>query len=302
MFLGDYFQASETFFRLESMNNWSRAFYHYIATCCMFADEQYDKAGMEFHQIPSILDRKRELGGRLLPNEMFAERKIKRWKEKAQTILSQGSYLPPHLQWMAQSPAQQTQQEFLKDRYLLLDGELLKQVVVVNPLWELVYLWNGIPQLSSEMLNSMKQQLQSTLDQQLQLAQPQHSDIAILRVISGAVQRELNDFTAAEKCFQAAVALDSRVSEDRWVIPYALYELAVLHCFRLQKAGSEEDAIQARSLIKRAEQYFRRGAQPDNSDTPPTSDEADHHDWENRLHIRCQLLLEKVDELHPSAD
>ncbi|KAI8145012.1 hypothetical protein BJV82DRAFT_577272 [Fennellomyces sp. T-0311] len=307
VFLGDYFQASETFFRLESMNNWSRAFYHYIATCCMFADEQYDKAGMEFHQIPNILDRKRQLGGRLLPNEMFAERKIKRWKDKAQIILSQGAYLPPHLQWMAQPPPQQPQQEYMKERYLLLDGELLKQVVVVNPLWELVYLWNGIPQLSREMLNTMKQQLQDTIDQQLKLPQPEDSDIAILRVISGAVLRELNDYTAAEKCFQGAVALDAQVFEDRWVIPYALYELAVLSCFRLDQSQDVQYASDARNFIKRAEQYFhfRRGQQhqqqPNDGSTggaPPTSDDADHHDWENRLHIRCQLLIEKVDELH----
>ncbi|OBZ80257.1 Mitochondrial outer membrane protein iml2, partial [Choanephora cucurbitarum] len=82
IFLGDFFQAAETFFRLESMNNWSRAFYHYIATCCMFADEEYDKSALEFMQIPSILKRKRQLGGRLLPNEIFAERKIKHWRSK----------------------------------------------------------------------------------------------------------------------------------------------------------------------------------------------------------------------------
>ncbi|KAI9493134.1 hypothetical protein BDB00DRAFT_824522 [Zychaea mexicana] len=341
VFLGDYFQASETFFRLESMNNWSRAFYHYIATCCMFADEQYDKAGMEFQQIPSILDRKRQLGGRLLPNEMFAERKIKRWKEKVHMIISQGTYLPVHLQWMTQ-PQTEQQQEYMKERYLLLDGELLKQVVVVNPLWELIYLWNGIPQLSTEMLDTMKQQLQSTIDQQhanssLQ-QQHQPSDLAILRVILGAVLRELGDFGPAEKCFQATIAMHIQLYEDRWVIPYAMYELAVLNCFRIQQSPDENSDLvpEIRSLIKRAEHYFhaaRRNSENNNNNNnnnsstsnttappsnnnkkddssnnnnnkddttdnaPPVVDEGDYHDWESRLHIRCQLLTEKLDEL-----
>ncbi|KAG2217631.1 hypothetical protein INT45_008084 [Circinella minor] len=362
VFLGDYFQASETFFRLESMNNWSRAFYHYIATCCMFADEQYDKAGMEFQQIPNILERKRQLGGRLLPNEMFAERKIKRWKEKAHTLLSQGNYVPPHLKWMpaaatttttattipaSQQSPQQRQQSYMQERYLLLDGELLKQVVTVNPLWELTYLWNGIPQLSKEMLNTMKEQLQSTINEQEKQQQQQEemengrrqyqsSDLAILQVILGAVLREQGDFAMAEKYFQSTIVMDSQIREDRWVVPYAMYELAVLNCFRIQQSINtdlQHLIPEIRSLIKQAEQYFqharRNGNQTNNdsdndeddnddlsatpnnnnnnsntnnnhNNTDPSSsaaDEGDHHDWDSRLHIRCQLLMEKVDEL-----
>ncbi|KAI7849327.1 hypothetical protein BDC45DRAFT_520952 [Circinella umbellata] len=358
VFLGDYFQASETFFRLESMNNWSRAFYHYIATCCMFADEQYDKAGMEFQQIPNILERKRQLGGRLLPNEMFAERKIKRWKEKAHTLLSQGNYVPPHLKWMpaaattttaaSQQSPQQRQQIHMQERYLLLDGELLKQVVTVNPLWELTYLWNGIPQLSKEMLNTMKEQLQSAINEQENQQQQQQqqemengrrqyqsSDLAILQLILGAVLREQGEFAMAEKYFQSTIVMDSQIHEDRWVVPYAMYELAVLSCFRIQQSTNtdlQHLIPEIRSLIKQAEQYFqharRNGNQPnndsdndeddnddqttipnnnDNSNTnnsnnntdssSSAADEGDHHDWDSRLHIRCQLLMEKVDEL-----
>ncbi|KAI9277056.1 hypothetical protein BDA99DRAFT_554980 [Phascolomyces articulosus] len=355
VFLGDYFQASETFFRLESMNNWSRAFYHYIATCCMFADEQYDKAGMEFQQIPNILDRKRQLGGRLLPNEMFAERKIKRWREKAHALISQGNYIPPHLQWMPAAaqqqpppsssypyPQQQQPQRrpihpgYMQERYLLLDGELLKQVVIVNPLWELIYLWNGIPQLSKEMLQTMKEQLQTTLDHQEQhqhernninnnegLHPGQDSNMAILRVILGAVVREQGDFVMAEKCFQATMAMEAQVQEDRWVIPYAMYELAVLHCFKIQQNTHTDLQYlipEIRSLIKRAEQYFQNARRNNNTtnlsnnesddsqqdddreenSNNTTVDEGDHHDWDSRLHVRCQLLMEKVDELQVS--
>ena len=340
----------------------------------MFADEQYDKAGMEFQQIPNILERKRQLGGRLLPNEMFAERKIKRWKERAHILLSQGSYVPPHLKWMPAAAAttttttttshqqqeeqqgqSQRQQSYMQERYLLLDGELLKQVVTVNPLWELIYLWNGIPQLSKEMLNTMKEQLESAINEQEKQQrqetengrrQYQPSDMAILQVILGAVLREQGEIVMAEKYFQSTIAMDSQIHEDRWVVPYAMYELAVLNCFRIQQSiNTDRQHLipEIRSLIKQAEQYFHHARRnvnqtnnspndeddeddddqttiPNNSNnnnnnnksnsnsnsnnnynntdsSSPSADEGDHHDWDSRLHVRCQLLMEKVDEL-----
>lgn len=293
IFLGDYFQASETFFQLESMSNWSRAFYHYIATCCMFADEQYDKAGMEFHQIPNILERKRQLGGMLLPNELFAERKIKRWKEKAQQLLdedtaSAASYIPEQ---------QRRQQEMIKKRYSLLDGQLLQQVIVVNPLWELIYLWNGIPYLSKEMLVMMKKQLE-------QAAQRHKDDkeLVVLKLLLGAVSRETADYAFSEKCFKHVINIDPQ--EDRWTVPYAMYEMGTL-------CALQNRIVEARKWIHRSQQYTHHNHQrTDNTqhssssssnsnsssnDTP--SEHGDYNDLESRLHIRCQVLLEKLDEL-----
>ncbi|KAI9311473.1 hypothetical protein BX666DRAFT_1995478 [Dichotomocladium elegans] len=289
IFLGDYFQASETFFRLESINNWSRAFYHYIATCCMFANEQYDKASMEFHQIPNILERKRQLGGRLLPNEAFAERKIRRWREKAQRIAIETSQHTSISQHQG------------KDRSSFLDGHILKHVVEVNPLWELIYLWNGIPQLAEEMLNGMKECLEQCL-----LRQVSTSDKAILHLLFGTVMRELGDFEQAEKNLQAVLDRELEVVEDRWTIPYAMYELAALRCFCLlqQDRIGSQNISDIEDLVRRSEQYFsqRRGSNSGNNSNGneipyETSVVEDTHDWDSRLHIRCQLLLEKLDEL-----
>ncbi|KAI7875452.1 hypothetical protein K492DRAFT_173356 [Lichtheimia hyalospora FSU 10163] len=292
IFLGDYFQASETFFRLESINNWSRAFYHYIATCCMFANEQYDKAGMEFHQIPGILERKRQLGGRLLPNEAFAERKIRRWKEKAQKVAAETLQHP----WM-------TQQQ-VKERYSLLDGDILKQVVVVNPLWELIYLWNGVPQLTKEMQCNMKERLERCIEQQ-----PSISDIAILHLLLGVVCKELDEHQKAEECFKLVIGLDTQVQEDRWAVPYAMYELAALGCFQLQYQHNHNIKLnELRSLVNNAEQYFsqqRRSTSASPADSAASLEETyvteDTHDWDSRLHVRCQLLLEKLDECRCSS-
>ncbi|KAG0166317.1 Mitochondrial outer membrane protein iml2 [Apophysomyces sp. BC1015] len=271
IFLGDHFQASETFFRLESMNNWSRAFYHYIATCCMFADDEYDKAAVEFLQIPSILDRKRQMGGRLLPNEIFAEHRIRRWKAKAREL--------------SKKEKAGTSRASRDARKLsILDGNVLKQVVVVNPLWELIYLWNGISQLTSRMLEGMKEKLELAMADKTQSP----SEQALLHLLLGVAVRELGDYTKAELYLRKTIQMEDRVGEDRWVIPYAMYEMAALRCFQ------QHQIKDARDWIQRSENYSLRHshAAEENSNAPENGDS----DWESRLHVRCQLLLEKLDD------
>ncbi|KAI8393578.1 uncharacterized protein BYT42DRAFT_551547 [Radiomyces spectabilis] len=264
IFLGEYFQASETFFRLESMNNWSRAFYHYIATCCMFGDGDFDEAAAEFLQIPRILERKRQLGGRLLPNEIFAERKIASWRQKSQNIL---------------------------------DGSTLQSAVVVNPLWELIYLWNGIPQLGTSMLDDMRQQLLERLK-----SSQGPSDKAELQLLLGVVVREQGDYTTSEQYLKSTIQMEEKIVHDRWVIPYAMYELAALRCFHLKDTNHHASiAKEARDWIRRSEQFFHQHQHSSSAFSHGTETvEHGDSDWESRLHVRCQLLLEKLDDVAPA--
>ncbi|KAL0082698.1 hypothetical protein J3Q64DRAFT_1642438 [Phycomyces blakesleeanus] len=282
LFLGDYFQAAETFLRLERMNNWSRAFYHYIATCCIFADEAYDKAATEFLKVPALLDRKRQLGARLLPNEIFAERKIKRWKEKVRELQSTDTNL---------------------QSCNSLDGQMLREVAVVHPLWELIYLWNGTSQLTDEILGSMKTRLRSTLlcpTPSSQCVQPSPSERAFLLLLLGVVERELGDFEASAEFLLASVAMEPQVEEDVWIIPYAMYEIAALRCF---EPFTPTRAKEAREWIRRSEHFFSKrttneasNSNSNSSSTHTPQDQGDA-DWESRLYVRCQLLLEKLDDM-----
>ncbi|GAN07960.1 hypothetical protein MAM1_0184d07465 [Mucor ambiguus] len=278
IFLGDYFQAAETFFRLESMNNWSRAFYHYIATCCMFADEEYEKSALEFMQIPGILKRKRHLGGRLLPNEIFAERKIKHWKAKANNAA-------------------------------VLDGPTLKRVVVVHPLWELIYLWNGFSQLTASTLQLLKQTIETSL---ATLSKEDiGTDMSQLYLLLGVSVRELGDFDLADMYLRQSIRSEDVKSEDRWVIPHGLYEMAALCCFRIMHT---KDAYQQTKLYKEAHEWIRKSEKhlahrvnhlqqqqqqqhqhPQETETL-TSDNTGDSDWDSRLHVRCQLLIEKLED------
>jgi hypothetical protein len=262
------------------MNNWSRAFYHYIATCCMFADEEYDKAAIEFLQIPDILRRQKQLGGRLLPNEIFAERKILGWKKKAEGLVER-----------TKSP---TQGKSLYGQCL--NGDTLRQTVVVNPLWELIYLWNGIPHVNTDVLTQMKIKLQSQIahpSTETQSTTPlppdAQSDTAILYLLYATVIRELGHLETSEEYLNKLIAMDKCIFEDRWAIAYAMYELAVVAAMDPNRTN------EAKKWVKNAENFFQGNYQAAHSPSDLGSNNGDY-DWENRLHVRCQLLLERLDE------
>ncbi|RUS16022.1 hypothetical protein BC938DRAFT_476722, partial [Jimgerdemannia flammicorona] len=359
IFLGDYFQASETFFRLETMNNWSRAFYHYIATCCMFADEEYGKAALEFLQIPAMLHR-RKSGTRLMPNEAFADRKIRVWRDKARQL----DGLPPR----RGRRTSQSEDEGLGRRResfdsnstnasstSVLDGERLRQVVVVNPLWELVYLWNGIPQLGVNVLRTMCTSLERTIETHTPIIASTSSfassvtssslisesaasfsssppspvsainvlcstsELALLHLLYGTTVRELGEHSLAERSLHIVLDLGPRITEDRWVIPYALYEMAVLCCM-VSGMGGEAVALSTPSLmgarrdqkIKEAKEFLKKAAEWNNGGGVATDRESGNgkhangnggpagstgdYDFDGRLHMRCQLLEERLTE------
>lgn len=245
----------------------------------MFADEEYEKSALEFMQIPSILRRKRQLGGRLLPNEIFAERKIKHWRSK-----NKGQDL---------------------------NGESLKQVVIVHPLWELVYLWNGFSQLDQDILMMMKQTMEDTVTNVPK--QDIGVDLALLYLLLGVSVRELGDIDLADLYLRQAILAEDRASEDCWVIPHALYEMACLCCFQMmQPSLSKQDqkklSRESREWITKSEKHLQHRQQqqqqqqeqqqPNDHLYEPsvTSDNTGDSDWDSRLHVRCQLLIEKLED------
>ncbi|KAI8085021.1 uncharacterized protein BX664DRAFT_266554 [Halteromyces radiatus] len=323
IFLGDYFQASETFFRLESMNNWSRAFYHYIATCCLYGDEEYDKAAIDFVQIPRLLARRRRSGTRLLPNEQFADRTIQRW-------MRQGAHLMAEKKKQNGELGSNDDDDDWRQRKGVMDGHLLQQVVLVNPLWELIYLWNGIYHVSPAMLLQMKQGLEQGIDQiNNEFSNSSHplfpcSELGRLHLLLGVVERELGNFVHAETCFKQIIAqertclLDHQHSEyddmddnknDKtlsWAGSYAFYEMALLKCLQSTCPESQQRTKrikEAREWLRRTDQFHHyHSTHGNNSSSIKGGSSLNYSDVSCEsacmlLHIRCQLLIEKIDEL-----
>lgn len=256
----------------------------------MFADEEYDKAALEFMQIPGILKRKRHLGGRLLPNEIFAERKINHWKSKQMAL-------------------QQKKCQGVDD--LVLDGPALKKVVVVHPLWELIYLWNGFSQLTVTTLQLMKQTIETSL---ATLSTDEiGSDLSQLYLLLGVSVRELGDFDLADMYLHQSIHHENSQCEDQWVVPHGLYEMAALCCFQLMQTN---DTRHQKKLYKEAHEWIIKSErhmahrvnntqqqqqqpqqqQQQQHQESATSDNTGDSDWDSRLHVRCQLLIEKLED------
>jgi tetratricopeptide (TPR) repeat protein len=296
------------------MNNWSRAFYHYIATCCLYGDEEYDKAAIDFVQIPRLLARRRKSGTRLLANEQFAERTILQWIRQAATIVAENN---------------NTDRDDDEDwRHRVMDGHLLQQVVVVNPLWELIYLWNGIYYVSPTMLRQMKQGLQQAIDRMDSNndALSCCSEVGRLQLFLGVVERELGNVTIAETCFRRVIALektcllehhhydaldtdDPIVYKTSWAGAYALYEMALLKCLPAPSSAEPQakKIKEAREWLRRVDQFHQQhhhhhsgNATAKSGSNGGASSSMVDVSCESAcmlLHIRCQLLYEKLDEL-----
>ncbi|KAI9015810.1 hypothetical protein CLU79DRAFT_333282 [Phycomyces nitens] len=261
IFLGNYFQASETFFRLETMNLGSSIFYHYIASCCMFSDESYDKAALEFQQILNLIDRKQGTGSQILRKEHFSLRRIQRWLERAQEMEPRS----------------------------ILNGTSLRQAVLLEPLWELIYLWNGFSFLKPPALTALYECMETCMvrhQKSLTL-----SEIALLSLLLGVVTRELGNYKHADDWLQKSIALESKLTEDRWVISFSYYESAILYCLWDDITRDNQTADETRHI---RDLYCRSIDPLSPKDSLKISGQEGIY-WGTRLHVRWQILLERLE-------
>ncbi|CEP11946.1 hypothetical protein [Parasitella parasitica] len=229
IYAGNYTQASEAFFCLESLSNWSRLFYHYVATCCMIAEGKYEKAALESKQMISMFEQRRKLGHRISSNEQYAESRVKCWMEMSKTRSS-------------------TLKETLQS--------------VRNPIWELVYLWNGTCYWKHDVVEDIKSQ---------------NKDDPMLHLIMGVLYRDLDgNVELATEHFNLVLQND-----EGWINPYAMYELAATQCTAAAK--NRHYQITVTDWIQCIESYYQ-GHPRDK-------------EWECRMQLRCQLLLESSSTL-----
>lgn len=246
IYAGDYFQASESFFCLESMCNWSRIFYHYISTCCMIADGLFDKAVLEIRQIINMLDQKKKLNNIVNSNENYAESRVRHWIEiSTQKKLS------------------------LRDTL---------KYKIANPIWELVYLWNGVTHWKYEIVMDIKQHI-------LEKWKTKEEEDLMLYILMGVIERDVekkNDKALEYFHF----VLKCNTHKQQWIIPYAMYEIAVsyFNILLLSRKHMTEYKLIIMEWIKSIERYY-------------IEQNSDMVEWETRMQIRCQLLIESCNNI-----
>lgn len=220
----------------------------------MMADGLYDKAVLEVRQMINMLDQKKKLGGgRISSNEQYAESRIRYWIET--------------------STRNQTS---LKDTL---------RYQIINPLWELVYLWNGTAYWKNEVVVDMKQKITKQWKEK--------QDEPILCLFMGVIQRDVekNIEIALEYFNLVLVTATQNSKKDGWIIPYAMYEIAVTHFSLLLKkrasiggtSHTSEYKILVSDYVHCIENYYIQNTQD--------------MEWETRMQIRCQLLIESCNSI-----
>lgn len=253
IYAGDYYQAAESFFCLESMSNWSRVFYHYVATCCMVANGLYDKAELEIRQIMIMLDQKKKGNSRISSNEIYAESSVQLWIETSKEL---GIPLRDTLKYY-----------------------------IVNPVWELVYLWGGTTNWKANIVADISARI---------IKQWQTDDRAkydpMLCLLMGVIKRDVekkND-AAMEYFDRILLKAEDGSMTNSWIIPYAMYEIAATYSkIMLKDATSRSHIKEYQSIISGWIESIECYYIEHNHDV----------EWEARMQIRCQLLLESCSSL-----
>jgi hypothetical protein len=212
----------------------------------------YDKAVLEIRQIINMLDQKNKMGNHISSNELYAEQKVKCWLEISKN-----------------------------------QGISLKETLrcnIANPLWELVYLWNGTDYWKEEVAMQIKQQILHRWNQDT-------TKDPMLCLIMGVIYRDTdNNIELAMEYFNLVLISqnDSPQKKKRgdtaWIVPYAMYEIAVTHSILVldSHGATNNGKIIIKDWIHCIESYYLRNPQD--------------KEWENRMQLRCQLLLESCNK------
>ncbi|TKA22225.1 hypothetical protein B0A50_08094 [Salinomyces thailandicus] len=232
MFLHRYEECAQTFIACVGMNNWSPGLYYYIAGAChvelyrvyqasdpVKAQESAAKADKYLHEVTSHTGKKRFMA-RQLPFDLFVNRKIAKWEQRAKT--RNCSFV---------------------------------DAVGVSPIAEMSYFWSGFRRMNEEqLLQSIERLAWSEAQPQWQQQAEALDEQAILALLKATCLRFLGKLGDAKKTLeQGVLAHDAVVIKgcphaDNYTPPVAHYEMAV--CLWDEAGGQDGD----RGLLEQCSQ------------------------------------------------
>ncbi|KAI5800121.1 outer membrane protein Iml2/Tetratricopeptide repeat protein 39 [Geopyxis carbonaria] len=203
MFLHRYDAVAEGFLHLTTMNKWSHGLYHYFAAACNIEQYRYfkeidieksiqyaEKAEELLNLVPTFMGKRRFMAQNL-PLEVFADRKIKKWRARA-----------------------------ISRNCRLIDG------VGVSPLEEMIYIWNGYRKMHQENFDiSLK-----ALDYSKNEEDPDEQAIRwlLMAVVHRRMGKLQEAKSMLERVIPLEKHSLTGLHHDEWMIPTACYEKAVL--------------------------------------------------------------------------
>ncbi|EER42913.1 mitochondrial outer membrane protein iml2 [Histoplasma capsulatum H143] len=209
MYLHKYELCAESFIECAELNSWSRALYYYIAASAhlaiyrqnaldspTLAKEHAAKALELFQKVPSQAGKKKFMA-RQLPFDVFVTRKISKWESRAK-------------EWNV---------DFI-------------DAIGVDPLEEMIYLWNGHSRMNEEELqNSLRCLAWSESEQNKHWDRENEDEFAILALLRASIFRFLGRHEESKTLLRSKILVHDPVTfkghlKDDWTCPTAHYEMA----------------------------------------------------------------------------
>lgn len=226
MFMHRYEETIDGFLKLTELNTWSPALYHYFAAVCQvelyrkYLETDKEKSNKHgelaeelFEKIPTFMGKKRFMA-QGLPLEMFADRKLKKWKARA-----------------------------------LAKGVRAVEGVGVSPVEEMIYFWNGYKRMDQSNFEVSKKAL---LWQDEEMTNDAVDEQAIQWILLSVVSRNLDKMEETKTYIQNVLTIDRNAFKgllnDNWMAPTAHYEWAVA----LWKEHGQKEYSEIKSWLDKA--------------------------------------------------
>lgn len=153
-----------------------------------------------------------------------------------------------------------------------------------NPIWELVYLWNGTCYWNYDIATYIKDKILNrwriNKDSNIHHARTKEP---ILCLIMGVIYRDsLKNVEVAMEYFNSILLPKETEygNNNCWILPYAMYEIAATRASTALKNDNtctEDDMIIVMEWVKCIEYYYLENPQD--------------KEWDTRMQLKCQLLL-----------
>ncbi|XP_037116633.1 tetratricopeptide repeat protein 39B isoform X3 [Syngnathus acus] len=213
-------------------SRWSKAIYVYqkAAILSMMSEEDVKKTGEDvvelFRQVEGL---KQRLAGKSIPTEKFAVRKSRRYKAG------------------------------------------LVPVPLVLPALEMMYVWSGFTMVAkradcSEALLVTIEAAEEQLRHDPQPSEFHVDDTCLVQMLKGLCLKHAGRLLQAELCFTHVLSSENRIRYDHYLVPFTLYELALLY-------RQQGDDAKAAAFMENAKSNYK------------------DYSMESRLHFRIHAAL-----------
>ncbi|KAI5295865.1 Mitochondrial outer membrane protein iml2 [Ascosphaera acerosa] len=209
LFSHQYELSAQSFIKCVDINSWSQALYIYNAASCYLclyrksaddkaAAEKYAKRATElYNKVPDYAGKKKFLASQL-PFDVYVLRKVTKFQDRARRL-----------------------------------GVPLVDAIGVDPVEEMIFLWNGQARMSEQQLQDSLENLRwcdESAANRGQWRKENHDTVALLAVVRAGILREQRRHDEAKALLKSAIFDKPEPTKDPyhedWVRPLACYEMA----------------------------------------------------------------------------